>query len=262
MRFSQLSGFIFLALLFFSCDKDSIDEGNEAPKVRVFLMDGPADVEEVNINIVDVQINSQGGENGWQSLSSVNTGVYDLLELTGGNEVLLGDAEIPEGRLEQIRLILGDGNSIKIDGQTQELNTPSAQESGLKVQIKQDLEAGITYKLLLDFDAGQSIVEAGNSGMFQLKPVIRANLEALTGSIQGQVLPDTIQTLVTATNDTETFSSYTNETGYFLLRGVPEGTYRLTFTPEEDSDFSEITLLGIVVAINQSTDLGAVELLQ
>lgn len=262
MKYPQLLSFIFLTLLFLACDKDSIDEGNEPPKIRVFLTDGPADVEEVNVDIIDVQINSQDGENGWQSLSSINTGVYDLLELTGGNEALLGDAEIPEGRLEQIRLILGENNSLKIDGQTQALNTPSAQQSGLKVQIKQDLEPGITYKLLLDFDAGQSIVEAGNSGMYQLKPVIRANLEALTGSIQGQVLPDTVQTLVTASNASETFSSYTNESGFFLLRGIPEGTYMLTFTPEENSGFTEITLLGIVVEINKSTDLGAVELLQ
>ena len=60
-------------------------------------------------------------------------------------------------------------------------------------------------------------MEAGNSGKFQLKPVIRASLEALTGSIQGQVLPDTVQTLVTAFNDTDILSTYTNETGFFLL---------------------------------------------
>ncbi len=262
MKYAQLLLFTFSALFFLGCGKDSINENDEAPKVRVFLTDGPADLEEVNINIVDVQINPQSGSNGWQSLSPVNTGVYNLLEFTGGNETLLGEAEIPEGRLEQIRLILGDGNSLKVDGQIQALNTPSAQESGLKVQIKQTLEPGITYKLILDFDAGQSIVEAGNSGMFQLKPVIRAQLEALTGSIQGQVLPDTVQTLVTATSATDVFSSYTNETGFFLLRAVPEGTYRLTFTPEEDSGFSEINLLGITVEINQSTNIGTVELLQ
>ena len=53
------------------------------------------------------------------------------------------------------------------------LKTPSGQESGLKVQVHQEVTGGILYRLTLDFDAGRSIVKAGNSGKYLLKPVLR-----------------------------------------------------------------------------------------
>jgi hypothetical protein len=62
-------------------------------------------------------------------------------------DTLLGDIELPAGKVSQLRLILGSNNSIKVAGQVLllPLTTPSAQQSGLKVQIHTDLKEGITY---------------------------------------------------------------------------------------------------------------------
>jgi hypothetical protein len=49
---------------------------------------------------------------------------------------------------------------------------PSAEQSGLKLQVNQTLQEGIMYHVLLDFDANKSIVKLGNGG-YKLKPVIR-----------------------------------------------------------------------------------------
>lgn len=90
--------------------------------------------------------------------------MYDLLELTRCVDLLLVDNfDIPSGTLHQIRLVLGDINTIVIDGQTYLLMTPSAEQSGLKIQINQELESDFNYTFILDFDAHQSIVTAGNS---------------------------------------------------------------------------------------------------
>ena len=60
------------------------------------------------------------------------------------------------------------------------LTTPSAQHSGLKLNVHAELTEGITYKILLDFDAARSIVKTG-SGAYNLKPVIRTITEATSG---------------------------------------------------------------------------------
>lgn len=246
------------SLLMTACEeKQSMD----APRVEVFLTDDPGAFEAVHIEIVDVQVNTSNEDTGWVSLENFSGSIVNLLDYTGGLDTLLGAINIPEGRLGQIRLVLGANNSIEIQGQTIELNTPSAQQSGLKVLVNEDLEAGVVYKLILDFDAGRSVVQAGNSGRFNLKPVIRARLEAQSGSISGLVEPDSVQTLVTAFNATDTISSFTDDSGVFLLRGVPAGDYDVLFSPS-DTLFLEQTISDIKVMLNQNKDLGTITLQQ
>ena len=48
-----------------------------------------------------------------------------------------------------------------MDGQERLLTTPSAQHSRLKLNVHAELKEGITYKMLLDFDAAPSIVKTG-----------------------------------------------------------------------------------------------------
>jgi hypothetical protein len=73
----------------------------------------------------------------------------------------------------QIRLILGDNNSIIDDGETYDLEIPSAQSFGLKVQVHAELMPDLSYKIILNFDADNSIQDTGN-GKYKLKPVIKA----------------------------------------------------------------------------------------
>ena len=39
-------------------------------------------------------------------------GLYNLMDLTNGRDTILADAEIPQGSISQIRLILGENNFI------------------------------------------------------------------------------------------------------------------------------------------------------
>jgi hypothetical protein len=50
------------------------------------------------------------------------------LDLTGVN-VLLADNLVPSGKLGQIRLLLGDKNTVVVGDKTYDLKTPSAQQS-------------------------------------------------------------------------------------------------------------------------------------
>ena len=248
------------SFIFYACSKDNSASADKA-KLQVYLTDDPGNYDEVIIDVQDIKINySTDSADGWQSLSNVRVGSYDILKLVDGNDTLLGDAELDAGKIEQIRLILGPNNYVKIDGQTIPLQTPSAQQSGLKLNIHQDVNAGVTYKLLLDFDAARSIVQTGN-GKYILKPVIRTSLQAVGGSVRGYVLPDSLRTAVFALQGTDTVAGTYTSGGSYMLKGLDAGTYTLAFSPS-DSTYKSQTKTGVVVTNNTVTTVDTVRLVQ
>ena len=132
----------------------------------------------VNIDIQKVSIHTSGDtstSSGWYELD-VNTGIYDLLDYESGNDTIIGfDSLLVVQKISQIRLILGNNNTVVDDGETYDLDTPSAQTSGLKIQVNADLQPNTTYKVVLDFDSDKSIKETGN-GKYKLQPVIKATV--------------------------------------------------------------------------------------
>lgn len=240
------------SLVFGSCSDDS--SGNAAVEVR--LTDAPAEYQEVNVDIQDVQVHSEGGDpdDGWISLS-INKGVYNLLELTNGLDTLLGSTTLPAGKITQVRLILGDDNSIKTNNVSTDLNIPSAQQSGLKVQVNTELKEGISYTILLDFDAARSIVATG-SGKFNLKPVIRAITTAQDGAIKGNVLPVGAQPVVYAIHGTDTVSTFANDDGLFFVRGLAPANYRLVLVAKDGTTREKTD---VSVNAGDVTDVGVIE---
>lgn len=262
------SSLLFLFGLLFLVSSCSDDDDANIPEdgmsmIKVKLVDAPGDYEKVNVDIQDVRINrSDDSETGWESLVDINTGVYDLLELTGGASVVLAENEIASGELEQIRLVLGDNNTVVIDGEELPLTTPSAQQSGLKIDLDDsDLLPGFTYEIILDFDAEKSVVKAGESGQYILKPVIKASWEVNSGRITGAVNPTEFQTLASViTQDNDTINTYTDESGVYVLNGVPAGTYEVVLTPDEESGYATTTVADVVVENGTTTDAGTTEL--
>jgi hypothetical protein len=234
-----------LAVFTFSCTKNDSSASGGKATFQVYLTDDPGDYEEVRIDVKDILINySSDTSNGWQSLGNVKTGVYDILKLVNDKDTMLANAEISAGRIQQIRLVLGNNNYVRIDGVDYALQTPSAQQSGLKLNIHQDVTEGIVYKLLLDFDAARSIVKTGNN-KYILKPVIRTTLQAAGGSLKGFVKPDSIQTAVYAIKGTDTFGTYTMN-GSYMIKALSAGSYNLLFVPT-DTTYKTASKTGIVI---------------
>ncbi|MNE11753.1 hypothetical protein D3C80_1045230 [compost metagenome] len=250
-------------LLLASCSSSDSNDGSQTSKVSVRMTDAPGDYDQVNVEVLDVKIKStsETGEDGWVSIGNIKPGIYNLLDLTGGVNVLLADNEVPSGYLGQMRLILGDKNTVVKDGVTYPLKTPSAQQSGLKLKINQTLTAGATYDFLLDFDVEHSIVvEAGNSGNFNLHPVIRVSTNATSGIIKGIVTPFTFQSLVSVQVGDTTVSAYTDELGVFQLNGIPSGTYSVTITPDVSSQLPALVVPNVVVVNGQITNMNTLVL--
>jgi hypothetical protein len=242
----------------FLCGSCSSNDNTPAT-LQVKLTDAPGDFDEVNIDIEDVQVNSDATSNsGWKSLN-VKKGVYNLLKLTNGIDTLLGGIQLPAGKVSQIRLVLGNDNKIKVSGVEYPLNTPRAQQSGLKILVNTDLKAGITYQILLDFDVARSIVTTG-SGIFNLKPVIRSVVEAENGAIKGLINPvestPAVYALIGADTIATTFADTVS--GKFLLKGVPAGTYTVSFQPK--TGYLTSSKSNVSVTLGSVTDLGTIEI--
>lgn len=168
-------------LIITSCNKDDND-GTSNVKVKMTDFNDGKSLKntdslslysEVNIHIESVAIHygDTNGNSVWVELPT-NAGIYDLLELNNTTVVIANGGELPAGYISQMRLVLGKDNYVVIDSIAHDLQTPSAQQSGLKLNLHFTAEAGSTYEILLNFDAHESIVLQGNGG-FLLKPLLR-----------------------------------------------------------------------------------------
>lgn len=252
----KLMGVCMLSFLMMACN----DNEDKTATLQVRLTDAPADFQEVNIDIQGVEVNSKTGDqtSGWRTLT-VENGVYNLLELTNGLDTLLGVTELPAGKISQIRLILGNNNTVKVGGELFPLSTPSAQQSGLKLNVNTQLKAGITYTILLDFDAALSVVEKGD-GTYSLKPVIRAVSEATSGAIEGTVTPlMSAPTIYVISGSDTVATAYSDLLGNFMFRGVGAGTYKVSFEPKEG--FTPVVVEGVAVTVGNVTNMSTVTIL-
>ena len=249
-----------------SCtDQDGISSGHA--QLNVLLVDAPADYEEVWVEVLAVEVlpNDRKEDEGsaWISIPYQPEGdnrKVNLLSLVGDQVLFVGSKEVPAGKLGQIRLILGDDNYLVKNGVRHDLTTPSAQQSGLKLKVNKELQAGIQYDMMLDFDADRSIVKAGNSGKYILKPVIRVITEA-SASIRGKVLPVLANDpgiLVYGIIGQDTVSTFTDANGVFMLRGLNDGTYKVSILPKAPYEVKVID--SVPTEKGKVTDLGEIEL--
>lgn len=240
---------ILIVVVNFSCSK-SESKGT----VILYLTDAPAAYDAVNVEITGIIVKSNNDDN---TVELERAGVYNLLNFSGGLDTVLGSIELPAGNVSQIRLILGENNSVVVNGETIEMKVPSGSESGLKLNLNEKIEEGLSYKYWIDFDASRSVVEKG-SGKYSLKPVIRMFSEATSGAITGTVTPIDAKPFVWAVCGTDTLGSVANDEGIFLLKGVPAGIYSLIITPQ--NGLSPVTLNDINVTIGTTKNVGQVKL--
>lgn len=281
---------VLLSLTVVSCDEDGLtdpepeNEGINSDTPAMFevkLTDAPGDFESVFIDIQKVKIHradsaemdttrsdsteadsTANDDERWITVSDEAMRV-DLLTLQNGNTITLGRTEIEPGTYDQMRLVLGNDNEVVVDGESHFLKTPSAQQSGLKLQIDAEIKGNRSYTLLVDFDASRSIVNTGNGNNpnfnYLLKPVLRAvNLQE-TGSVSGVVEPSDFTTSVFTVLNEDTIATTTEEDGSFQILGLAEGFYNLNFDPDS-AGFQDTTITDVEILSGEDTDIGTVTL--
>lgn len=237
-----------LPFLFNSCNND-----NPKPSYpyAITMTDAPAFYDAIFVDIQAVEITGSGGET--VSLN-VNKGVYNLLDFSNGASTLIATDTLEIAKVEQIRLVLGTNNTILVDNVSYPLSTPSADQTGLKLQVHQTLKEGVLYNVLLDFDANKSIIKLGN-GNYKLKPVVRTIETATSGSIKGNITPIGSVAMVEASSGVS-FSTNVNAEGNFLVMGLPAGIYTLLITP--NLPFLPVTKTNVTVENGVTTNVGTI----
>jgi hypothetical protein len=243
---SWIAGTVGLAAatLLAACGGGGGDGGGAVPQgtIKMSMTDAPSCYKNVFVNVEKVRIHKNGGtgdgDAGWEEIIPPNAPVkIDLLNLTNGALADLGTATVDAGTYQQVRLVLAaTGNSVTLlDGSTQQLKTPSAQQSGLKIQADFNVAADSTTEMLLDFDACKSIVIAANSGQYILKPVVRFS-DKPAGSISGYVTTTMAlsKTAISAQQGGEVLrSTVPDANGQFRLAYLQPGTYTLVITSDD-----------------------------
>jgi hypothetical protein len=248
-RLVYYAGFILLVAAMGSCKKDA-----EKSTLNIRLTDDPGPYSEVNIDLRAIEVT---GDSAQTVMLDVTPDIINLLDFSNGVDTLVGTGLLEPGKVEQIRLILGPNNTVKVDGTTYPLSTPSAEQSGLKLQVHRTFEAGVEYNILLDFDAHHSIVKTGN-GNYKLKPVVRTIITAESGSIRGKITPAGTVATAVATSGTDSYSGPANASGDFLIMGLPPGTYSVSIIHELST--TPVVREGVVVTVGNTTNIGTIEL--
>ncbi|MES2827634.1 MAG: DUF4382 domain-containing protein [Bacteroidota bacterium] len=260
--FSALAAILIMAGTFSACKKDSDSSANGTTKVQIRMTDAPGNFEKINLSVKEIVLVSGGKPYVFASTTS-KFNILDFRIGTSNPDILVASGEMPSGDITEIRLILNDaGNTIVVGGVESALITPSAQSSGWKVKLTANpsLVAGVTYSLLLDFDAAKSIVSTGN-GKYLLKPVVRGITAATSGLISGTVLPIASHPEVLVIAGTDTVGTVADPlTGKFTVGGLASGSYAVKFIPV--AGYRDSTVTNVAVALGQNTAIGTINLKQ
>jgi len=156
----------------------------------------------VTIDRVEVHKDANGL---WETVATPKR-TYNLLELINGTRETLGVAALDAGHYTQMRLIIGNSPDqgfnilsthhpfanyfIDQNNEIQALKVPSGMNTGIKVVNGFDINENQTTELLLDFNAMHSVVKAGNSGKYLLKPTVKVVDIADYAVVSGRVAED------------------------------------------------------------------------
>ncbi|HZY10294.1 MAG TPA: DUF4382 domain-containing protein [Bacteroidota bacterium] len=255
-------GLILITIVSFSsCNRETTNQPEDGMgMLEIRMIDMPASYDEVNIVIDSVQahIATSDSMSGWYTLNRIPA-TYNLLMLVNGANAVIGSTQLPVGRYSQIRLFIGEGSNVVVDGDSVPLTTPSGMQSGIKLNVDAVIEPDILYTLTLDFDANRSIVKTGSptNPKYILKPVIRTVATGTTGIISGVISPSATRPSVWAFTATDTASTFADTSGGFKLVYLNPNTYSVYITPS-DTAFQDTTILNVSVSASATTYLDTI----
>jgi hypothetical protein len=176
---------------------------NGGGTVALELTDAPPDLatlKQVNVTIRAVEVHVAGGSSAaddegaadksapddkesWQTVTE-NAGTFDLLALQNDVTAPLGEIDLPDGKITQIRLHIdpdGKNEVIQADGQTCALDLTNVDSTGIKINQAfkaLDVPQGGRLKVVVDFDIKESVDRSGDCA-YTLNPVLKIKKTAV-----------------------------------------------------------------------------------
>ena len=241
----------------------------ESGTLRVALTDAPAcGYDAVNVTVEKVRVHRSGAagdsDAGWSEVVLNPARKINLLNLTNGVLDELGQTPLPVGKYTQLRMVLASttnsnplANSVKPIGAAEvALRTPSGQQSGVKTNINIDIAANKLADFVLDFDACKSIVMAGNSGNYLLKPVVSViprYISGVSGFVDAALVADGAN-ISLQQNGVVIKATPADSAGKFVLQPVAAGSYTLVVAAP---GHTTAVVTGVVVATDTVTSVNS-----
>ena len=267
MKSLKSSGIIFLLFTSFfllACDGGGGggSSNDEVGTVSMSLTDAMSnEFNAVCVTIDDVQVHMKGngiGNNSWESVSAPNLPkTFNLYDLTNGVREEIGLADLAIGDYTQMRLIIGtvpdDGINelgeahpyanyvIDTNDNYQELKIPSGINTGIKIVHGFTISTDQTTELILDFNAEKSVIVAGNTGIWHLKPTIKVGSTEELSIIRGKVTTDGIEGIDKVLVSVQEFDgTVTDDKDKVIIHTStvtdPDGYFAIFVSPLEDGD--------------------------
>jgi hypothetical protein len=225
-----------LALAAAACGDDA-----DTSRLTLRLTDAPGDVQAAVVTISEIYLQ---GENGRTVLRDRDTTV-NLLDLANATADLVAGQAVPAGSYSQLRFVI-TGAYLDVEGEglfatspdyeglpqgavvTGALQTPSFSTSGVKVILPGDqlVVDGDRTIVLVDFDVSESFgKEAGNSGRWVMRPVIKGADITVSGSLAVTLAPAQGVTIPAGVAAVLTDGEGNPEPALLLTDGDADGTF-------------------------------------
>lgn len=219
---------------------------------------------QVNITVSKVRVHRSASVGasaaGWSDLEIAPPRRIDLLDLMNGALEELGEIRVRALDYAQIRLVLErdslgplTNSVVPIASGEKPLDTPSAVQSGIKLNHTLSVKGNEVTDLVLDFDACRSIVTRSD-GTYGLKPVVRALPRTLNG-IVGTVDLALSGVVVSAQKDGVVMrETVPNSVGDFVLAPIDpaQSPYDVVVTA---TDHATAVIAGVPVSSDTTTQI-------
>jgi hypothetical protein len=259
INYSILFVVLVLIIPYLSCNMDDtlVSPDNSDAQLRIYLTDAPAEYDSVNIKFSEFSAHL---DSEWIHLRTDPVTV-NLKDWSNGRSVLIADTVVPAGLYTQIRIKIDDA-WVVIDDVPYPMDVPSGAQTGLKLGPAFRVKPGITYELMIDFDAERSVVTTGpphNPKGYKLKPHLRMVSKAISGYISGKVSNPDNSPIAYAIQAPDTISrcmvSLTDST--FYLPYLAPGEYTVAIIDDLDQ---KAEIQNVTVTAGIDTNIGTVTL--
>jgi hypothetical protein len=230
------------------------------------------DFSAVHLTIAKVMVNQDAAatdqSGGWAELLLSPPRRIEVLALTNGARVQLGQVAIAAGNYKQMRVVLQENsansplaNSVTaLDGKETALGTPGAGLAGLKVNVGLDVKAGAASDYVMDLNVCDAIVPLGNAGFVFTPPVVTvvptpsgAGYQ-VTGFV-ASALVGTGATVSAQQGGTIVKSTTPSANGEFILAPLSAGSYEIVVSAPHHLT---ATITGVTVNAGAPTALNTI----
>ncbi len=257
--------------LFTACKKN-----NEETKVSVQLTDDPFPAQfitEANVEITKVEIKNDQSEyvTVFQGHNTINIAQY-----TNGSTTEVTIANVPVGTYTGVRITVGDVSVKMTDNTIFEYSGSAGAQYEVNVEPALEVSDGDVGDLLVDLDLSESFNFSGSfmgnwisniaqiTGINSFNADIRAVALNKTGSISGTVKDANDNTIAYADVKVqydydgdgidENVTTRTETNGSFKIIGLPQGTYNIKVTTENNGS-AQINNIDVTVRHNAEVNL-------